>query len=1073
MGKSSLAGGCRVCALRFYVVTLLTSLLYRMNWEDLIGTTISELLHPEDVSVFKEATKQLQEDDSHTVEVHFRMRVEPITSPNETDTGSDSTTSAPGSPHRSLSSSLSLNFGRSSHSLNSASLLSRSFNSSPALPTIATTLNKTAPRTLYRAFEGKGMLMLDRVSGNPIHTMWVLKPTSSPGYFDEYAGLPTDGSVLGPGSGTTLGTGPGFHRRVSTEPVTPFITNRPISTTVILCRICECGIPDWFFEKHNETCNEVHKLEASIVECNESINELRSTIREMVTVMDKEKERGFSATGSSSSVNSLSSVPEYRGQAIFSPRSSTASPSMLGISSSLQIFRPPLGASRKKKKLQGVRQLQRLLLDQLDETLCLALEISTPALRDDQHNQPMERQRMLSPNSVDKIELLKAWKKPVTAPTEEDDPALARLVLDVQLLIKAKLESVNRMENTIKYSEKIRQEWEARVELALTQMEMEMEMEDVEEEDEGQGDEDGSHSSTTSEYAYDGVDDQAESIKSSMGPTPVACSPPMPVPLRRAGDSGSGQPSMDSSLGPSATNFSPPVMTASPMPLVSAAVPATYHGIGSYHSHTRSSTPSSLSSPLALAAPIVASNTPESVLFLPPAQTFSPSPPPSTPSPQVTPQHPQKPSTLAGIESSAQTIRARRSGQNLTVLEPRVLVTPPVSPLQSPRESQVIITHSRRQSTMNPIISPTTSNIPAGPLSPRIPSIAPSRPAPSSIKDFDIIKPISKGAFGAVFLAKKKTTGDYFAIKVLKKADMISKNQITNVKAERMILMKQAESPFVVKLFFTFQSKDNLYLVMEYLNGGDCAALIKSLGSLPEEWTKAYVAEVTLGLEYLHERDVVHRYVKIRFHGITLSAHLFRDRDLKPDNLLIDQHGHLKLTDFGLSRIGLLGRQARDRSHPGRPLERVTSIERNNRRHGSASRQTSMDSTYMSSPVIPEAAFPGSGSTSYFNHRSAMGVFSNISTDDISESSGSESLGGYLWPKSGARHADSPLQSFPSELTNDLRSHSHSGSGTPPGEQKFVGTPDYLAPETILGISDDDRAVDWVCGLSIYSEACG
>ena len=84
-------------------------------------------------------------------------------------------------------------------------------------------------------------------------------------------------------------------------------------------------------------------------------------------------------------------------------------------------------------------------------------------------------------------------------------------------------------------------------------------------------------------------------------------------------------------------------------------------------------------------------------------------------------------------------------------------------------------------------------------------------------------------------MAKKKVTGDYYAIKVLHKADMISKNQITNVKAECMILMKQVEPPFVVKLYCTFQSKDNLYLVMEYLNGGDCAALIKAVGSLPEE----------------------------------------------------------------------------------------------------------------------------------------------------------------------------------------------------------------------------------------------
>jgi serine/threonine-protein kinase RIM15 len=168
--------------------------------------------------------------------------------------------------------------------------------------------------------------------------------------------------------------------------------------------------------------------------------------------------------------------------------------------------------------------------------------------------------------------------------------------------------------------------------------------------------------------------------------------------------------------------------------------------------------------------------------------------------------------------------------------------------------------HRRHSTAANVILSPTTAASGA-PMSPRQSSAAPvSRANPTSIKDFEIIKPISKGAFGSVFLAKKRVTGDYYAIKVLKKADMIAKNQITNVKAERMILMKQAESPFVAKLYFTFQSKENLYLVMEYLNGGDCAALIKSLGSLPEEWTKNYIAEVVLGLDYLHQRGVVHRY---------------------------------------------------------------------------------------------------------------------------------------------------------------------------------------------------------------------
>ena len=130
-----------------------------------------------------------------------------------------------------------------------------------------------------------------------------------------------------------------------------------------------------------------------------------------------------------------------------------------------------------------------------------------------------------------------------------------------------------------------------------------------------------------------------------------------------------------------------------------------------------------------------------------------------------------------------------------------------------------------------------------------------------SIKDYEIVKPISKGAFGSVYLAKKKVTGDYFAIKVLKKADMIAKNQVTNIRAERMILT-QLDSPYVVKLFYSFQSRNHLYLVMEYLNGGDCASLLKAVGCLDEKWARQYVAEMILGTEFLHSRGIVHRYLK-------------------------------------------------------------------------------------------------------------------------------------------------------------------------------------------------------------------
>lgn len=189
----------------------------------------------------------------------------------------------------------------------------------------------------------------------------------------------------------------------------------------------------------------------------------------------------------------------------------------------------------------------------------------------------------------------------------------------------------------------------------------------------------------------------------------------------------------------------------------------------------------------------------------------------------------------------------------------------------------------------------TKYDLPKPPLSPLlVSSFSINKPVSTqpSIKDYEIIKPISKGAFGHVYLARKRISGEYVAIKVLKKSDMIAKNQVTNIKSERAIMMAQSDSPYVAKLFSTFQTKSYLFLVMEYLIGGDCASLLKMLGSLPESWAKRYIAEIVIGVDDLHKRGIIHR-------------------DLKPDNFLIDGRGHLKLTDFGLSKMGLVSRQYR------------------------------------------------------------------------------------------------------------------------------------------------------------------
>uniref|UniRef100_G1Q6W9 non-specific serine/threonine protein kinase n=1 Tax=Myotis lucifugus TaxID=59463 RepID=G1Q6W9_MYOLU len=160
-----------------------------------------------------------------------------------------------------------------------------------------------------------------------------------------------------------------------------------------------------------------------------------------------------------------------------------------------------------------------------------------------------------------------------------------------------------------------------------------------------------------------------------------------------------------------------------------------------------------------------------------------------------------------------------------------------------------------------------------------------SKKAPCE-EDFETIKLISNGAYGAVFLVRHKSTRQRFAMKKINKQNLILRNQIQQAFVERDILTF-AENPFVVSMFCSFETKRHLCMVMEYVEGGDCATLLKNIGALPVDMVRLYFAETVLALEYLHNYGIVHR-------------------DLKPDNLLITSMGHIKLTDFGLSKIGLM-----------------------------------------------------------------------------------------------------------------------------------------------------------------------
>ncbi|XP_076362174.1 serine/threonine-protein kinase tricornered-like isoform X3 [Tachypleus tridentatus] len=148
------------------------------------------------------------------------------------------------------------------------------------------------------------------------------------------------------------------------------------------------------------------------------------------------------------------------------------------------------------------------------------------------------------------------------------------------------------------------------------------------------------------------------------------------------------------------------------------------------------------------------------------------------------------------------------------------------------------------------------------------------------VEDFEPLKVIGRGAFGEVRLVQKKDTGHVYAMKILRKVDMLEKEQVAHVRAERDILV-QADYQWVVKMYYSFQDAFNLYLIMEFLPGGDMMTLLMKKDTLTEECTQFYVAETALAIDYIHKLGFIHR-------------------DIKPDNLLLDAKGHVKLSDFGL-----------------------------------------------------------------------------------------------------------------------------------------------------------------------------
>lgn len=881
----------------------------------------------------------------------------------------------------------------------------------------------------------------------------------------------------------------------------------------VLCRICERQITPWWFPKHTELCLQEHQAEAELQLAQENLTEHRNQI---VKVLDGLEAQVRYKTQSSATDEPATAppLPEYKGHSIGPASTSTsstpsgrASPGRQTSIERSSSARPTVGhvRSRSFTVRRPLARIVELVLDLCDT----ALEINTPALKENRTGESDEI-RTQSPQSEGRIHQVQQWQSP-SAGALENEAGLTALCDDTSKLCKGKVEAVLLYRRILEYSERIRNEFVTLVQEcidAALQKASRIAAGDI------SSDELSDDSSTTREAVDDEDEDVEEVADGQINAVPESKAPgvvsstsfekpsSLAMALRQVDSTRSPSASPHRRMSSAAISSTMSTRSSSPRggcptPKYSSLKPITQDSRASTQTETdvandsdssmRSSArscPGRSGSPASEAGPVQGTSRERkrTSLVLPRALSSSRHPSPARLSnPPPSPLRITKPRLPSGTEALKSPL-----------MSPTLAGNEYHSPTFSSQPVSALPRHHRRQS------SAASSEVSRAPLSPHLPMHpVPSQPraVPPSIRDFEIIKPISKGAFGAVYLAKKKSTGDYYAIKALKKADMIAKNQVTNVKAERAIMMWQGESDFVAKLYWTFPSKDYVFLVMEYLNGGDCASLIRVMGTLPEDWAKRYIAEVVLGVEHLHSREIVHR-------------------DLKPDNLLIDQKGHLKLTDFGLSRMGLIGRQKRalkaEVNPPPDPLKQ-----------GHLTRATSVASSRSASFDFQGNFSPGhtpSLTAAYVNESSQQPSYFSLSREPSAsgraptrQSSGhqsdppeADSLSAAFRrfsltdePWSQTRHspqAEGPLKEEEEDSQDgyglrqvNSNSSSHPKHGTPPTQpttsmpppamalydpddsnRRFVGTPDYLAPETINGLGQDEMSDWWSLGCILF-----
>ncbi|KAL9011215.1 MAG: hypothetical protein Q9173_003920 [Seirophora scorigena] len=918
--------------------------------------------------------------------------------------------------------------------------------------------------------EGQGIMVYDRSSAGDSHTMWMIRPAPKPREIT--IDLP-DLLIESLGVGAEMLA---HYLTALAEVGAKDPENHPPPLPV-LCRICERQITPWWFEKHSEVCLQEYRAEMDVQFAQEALSDHRNVIVKVLDALEARK-RPTSAD------LTTSPAPEYKGFPI-GPSSNSSPGSESGRASPVPSrSRDPSvsGSGHVRSRSFAVRRPLSRIVELILDLCDTAMEINTPAIKDSKAQEAGEF-RVQSPQSESRISQVLGWQTP-SSNTMDQEQGLAVLSADTENVARAKVEAILRHRGIIEYSERLRVESSALVadcidaamrkaaRIAAGQLSDSSSSSDAEEEEETPAAQERRPAQDDAYFvrSYDGQPAMVSALRNASASSLMG-----EVERRRA------------SLGPSSRSSSPLECPTPRSHLTNIAFlnrsqsvskrSSVYLGSDAGESDTNMSSSCvadarHTESPSSLTRSSSSNERKRRSLKLP-----------NMPSPHRQPS----PARIVQPSSPLNISKPPRIPINQPVTQDS-LPSPITSPSLSTAEHSSPVIHSQRHRRQSSAAS-SSVDLSKPPPSPRLASLShpQARAVPTSIKDFEIIKPISKGAFGSVYLSKKKSTGDYFAIKVLKKADMVAKNQVTNVKAERAIMMWQGESDFVAKLYWTFSSKDYLYLVMEYLNGGDCASLVKVLGGLPEDWAKKYLAEVVLGLEHLHSRGIVHR-------------------DLKPDNLLIDQKGHLKLTDFGLSRMGLIGRQKRHLKSPKEstppdilksgPFARATSM--------ASSRSASFDlqgnHSPSSTPIMTPDVAVSIGQPSYFSlnkdaslgrqhsrrksgYRSDSGnsdtfnfMFRNFSLNEDPTQRGAP-----IEEETRSEGGDSPE---PYALAPSISNASVVSTHTPPQSgmlpppmalfdpedqnRRFVGTPDYLAPETINGLGQDEMSDWWSLGCILF-----